>query len=60
MFELEDPDTLQHRQDVHRLMRTMLDDPARREVVAEIHRRAAAWYAPPSRAEGAPSSCTTA
>ena len=61
MFELEDPDTLRHRQDVRRLMlRTMLDDPARQEVVAEIHRRAAAWYAAQPGRGRAPSSCTTA
>jgi len=45
MFDLEDPDTLRHRQDVRRLMlRTMLDDPSRARVVGEIHERAAAYY----------------
>ena len=46
MFEPEEPDALRHRQDVRRLMlRTMLDEPARRETVEEIHRRAIVYYA---------------
>ena len=46
MFDLEDPDTLRHRQDLRRLMlRTMRDEPRQAQVVTQIHRRAAAYYA---------------
>jgi len=46
MFELEDAHTLRHRQDVRRLMlRTMRDAPGRAAVVAQIHHRAADFYA---------------
>lgn len=45
MFDLEDPDTLRHRQDLRRLMlRTMRDEPRQAMVVADIHRRATAYY----------------
>ena len=47
MFDQAEDGSLRHRQDVRRLMlRTMLDDPERAEVVADIHRRAIAFYAP--------------
>ncbi len=46
MFDLEDPGTLRHRQDLRRLMlRTMRDEPRRARTVSRIHRRAAAYYA---------------
>ena len=46
MFDLEDRDTLRHRQDVRQLMlRIMRDDPRQAPVVGQIHRRAAAFYA---------------
>jgi hypothetical protein len=46
MFDLEDRDTLRHRQDVRRLMlRIMRDDPRQAPVVNQIHGRAAAFYA---------------
>ncbi|ADJ48156.1 hypothetical protein AMES_6331 [Amycolatopsis mediterranei S699] len=45
MFDREDADTLRHREDVRRLMlRTMLDEPTRAAAVAQIHRRAIAYY----------------
>ncbi len=46
LFDLEGDDTLLHRQDVRRLMlRTMVDDAERAAKVADIHRRAAQFYA---------------
>jgi Cdc6-like AAA superfamily ATPase len=46
MFELDDDGSLRHRQDVRRLMlRTMTDDPRIGPQVADIHRRAVAFYA---------------
>jgi hypothetical protein len=45
-FELEDPGTLYHRQDLRRVMlRIMHDDPGQAQVVSLIHQRAAAYYA---------------
>ena len=52
MFELEDPDTLRHRQDVRRLMRTMLDDPAARRS-SPRSTGGPPPGTPPSRARGA-------
>jgi len=46
LFDPEGDDTLLHRQDVRRLMlRTMVDDAERAAKVADIHRRAAEFYA---------------
>lgn len=46
LFDLEGDDTLLHRQDVRRLMlRTMVDDAGRAAKVADIHLRAAEFYA---------------
>jgi hypothetical protein len=46
MFDLEDRDTLRHRQDVRRLMlRIMREDPRQAPVVSQIHQRAAVFYA---------------
>jgi hypothetical protein len=47
MFEADDDGALRHRQDVRRLMlRAMVDDPTSAPVLAEIHRRAVAFYEP--------------
>ena len=62
MFELEDPDTLRHRQDVRRLMlRTMLDDGSPAGRPSPRSTGGPPPGTPPSQARGrAPSSCTTA
>lgn len=45
LFEEESPGVLSHRQDVRRLMlRTMADDPRRRQAVQEIHAGAIRFY----------------
>lgn len=45
LFELDGPDTLRHRQDVRTLMvRSMMDEPRRAAVVAQVHQRAIDYY----------------
>ncbi|HVK20151.1 MAG TPA: ATP-binding protein, partial [Actinokineospora sp.] len=52
MFDRAGANAVSHRQDVRRLMlRTLLDEPQRAATVAEIHRRAAAYYRTRDRAE---------